>query len=148
MGQKCCVAEETETASSVTLLDVDDERRGGRVKKQKSAAEKGKSAVDALASAAQDTFEAILDKKDGKKLGIDVDHLSDKTGLLFAGSMEDWQGSGTSTTLSGKWNTDNPGREIHEGDVIREVNGETTPAAMLDRCKQDSKLVLRVKRKD
>ncbi|CAE8701608.1 unnamed protein product [Polarella glacialis] len=138
MGQKCCVAEETETASSVTLLDVDDERRGGRVKKQKSAAEKGKAVVDALASAAQDTFEAILDKKDGKKLGIDVDHLSDKTGLpvcrVYGG-------------LAGKWNTDNPGREIHEGDVIREVNGETTPAAMLDRCKQDSKLVLRVKRK-
>ncbi|CAE8607420.1 unnamed protein product [Polarella glacialis] len=85
----------------------------------------------------EDIFTVILDKGVVKKLGVNVDDAPDPRGLTV---VEITGG------LAEKWNSENPEQKIKVGDIICEVNGESQRAAMLDRCKEDDKLVVRVLR--
>lgn len=82
-------------------------------------------------------FTITLDRTDGKRLGIDVDH-QDGIQLL----IEEIEGG-----LVEEWNNEHPQEAVCEGDCIIDVNGitENVPQ-MLDECMKKGILKLKIRR--
>eukprot|EP00440_Ansanella_granifera_P009220 gb/GFBE01009989.1/.p1 GENE.gb/GFBE01009989.1/~~gb/GFBE01009989.1/.p1 ORF type:complete len:395 (+),score=108.55 gb/GFBE01009989.1/:1-1185(+) len=79
-------------------------------------------------------YKVTLSKKDGGKLGLDVDYMAERSVLPI---MQITGG------LSAKWNVDNPSMAMSPGDALIEVNGITNNVAlMLEKCKSEEVLEL------
>lgn len=83
-----------------------------------------------------DEFTITLDRTDGSKLGIDVDHR-DGTNLYI---------DSVSGGLVSEWNKQHPDREVKPGGLILEVNGVCGEVLkMVDECKRRRPLVVRIR---
>mmetsp|Transcript_17940 Transcript_17940/g.46447 ORF Transcript_17940/g.46447 Transcript_17940/m.46447 type:complete len:107 (+) Transcript_17940:64-384(+) len=93
------------------------------------------------ASADTDDFVIILDRgveEPPAKLGLDVNPHFDVTSLKV---------NKVCGGLAERWNGQNPELRIFPGDKVVEVNGVRGDALkLLERCKTDRRLVLRVRR--
>eukprot|EP00440_Ansanella_granifera_P004776 gb/GFBE01005181.1/.p1 GENE.gb/GFBE01005181.1/~~gb/GFBE01005181.1/.p1 ORF type:complete len:396 (+),score=107.78 gb/GFBE01005181.1/:1-1188(+) len=79
-------------------------------------------------------YKVTLSKKDGGKLGLDVDFMAERSVLPI---MKITGG------LSEQWNVDNPSKKMNPGDAIIEVNGLSgNVALMLEKCKSEEVLQL------
>mmetsp|Transcript_23534 Transcript_23534/g.54364 ORF Transcript_23534/g.54364 Transcript_23534/m.54364 type:complete len:170 (-) Transcript_23534:218-727(-) len=78
-----------------------------------------------------------IDKRQGQKLGIDVDHQDGAT-LLIEHINEG---------LVANWNKDYPGKEVKVGDRIVSVNGrEGEVLQLVGECQRDIELVMELRR--
>lgn len=84
-----------------------------------------------------DEFVVKLDKAVDKRLGMDVDHVNNERGLPICRITEG---------LAKTWNSQNPDKEVKVGDLILSVNGEGDIGWMLEKCKQDKVLEMRLRR--
>merc|ERR1719217_281649 len=82
-------------------------------------------------------FEVVLDRSQGERLGIDVDHQNGTMLLVEA----------ITGGLMAGWNYSNPDSEVLAGDLIVEVNGIRGNAwRLLNTCEQNKLLRMVVKR--
>lgn len=82
-------------------------------------------------------FKITVDKTQGTRLGVDVDHQDGQTLLIDA----------ITGGLVEKWNTENPGQAVKQGDRIVEVNGIRGDVLQLvDECKKNKVLEMMVRR--
>lgn len=82
-------------------------------------------------------FSITLDKSDGMKLGIDVDHQDGVTLLIEA----------VSGGLMEAWNNNHPDSRVRQGDRIVEVNAlRNDVLALVDECKKNQPLKMKIRR--
>mmetsp|Transcript_66468 Transcript_66468/g.188703 ORF Transcript_66468/g.188703 Transcript_66468/m.188703 type:complete len:147 (+) Transcript_66468:78-518(+) len=88
-------------------------------------------------SGRKDEYCIALDKTQGQRLGIDVDHQDGSTLLI------EYINGG----LVEAWNRDHPDRAVRQGDRIVEVNNiHDDVVQMVESCKQHTVLHMRVRR--
>mmetsp|Transcript_95808 Transcript_95808/g.228141 ORF Transcript_95808/g.228141 Transcript_95808/m.228141 type:complete len:398 (-) Transcript_95808:96-1289(-) len=101
----------------------------------------GKSALDVPTvsggnTAQERTYKVRLVKKEGQKLGLDVDYMAERSVLpilVISGGIAEM------------WNKQHPDKKMNTGDSITEVNGiKGNVALMLEKCKADQTLELTV----
>eukprot|EP00929_Paragymnodinium_shiwhaense_P051072 TRINITY_DN25712_c0_g1_i1.p1 TRINITY_DN25712_c0_g1~~TRINITY_DN25712_c0_g1_i1.p1 ORF type:complete len:188 (+),score=47.52 TRINITY_DN25712_c0_g1_i1:186-749(+) len=87
---------------------------------------------------AQGWYDIVLDKATNPKLGVDVDAYEENTTLPIIA---------ITGGLVGAWNQAYPQCEVREGDHIIEVNGgKGEVGALMDRCRQDDILRMKLRR--
>lgn len=80
------------------------------------------------------TYEVMLDKSTGGKLGLDVDYMAERRVLPVMS---------ITGGLAEQWNQANPHKQISKGDSLISVNGvKGDVAIMLERCKTEKVLQL------
>jgi len=85
-------------------------------------------------TAAGQQYTVFLDRATDDSLGIEVRHDTERDAIVI-----------TKVTggLAGRWNDENPGEQIRQGDCIMEVNGIQGPVqALLERCRVDEVLMV------
>mmetsp|Transcript_135980 Transcript_135980/g.378989 ORF Transcript_135980/g.378989 Transcript_135980/m.378989 type:complete len:143 (-) Transcript_135980:161-589(-) len=140
MGNNCCSNKDTDKFEAQEVT-----RKDGLPGMENSVAEMVANTAASPPSAAAAKpgegkgmeFEVVIDKTNGTRLGVDVDHQDGATLLIDA----------ITGGLAEKWNTDNADKALKQGDRIIEVNGiRGDVLALVDECKKNKILKMTVLR--
>jgi len=86
-------------------------------------------------SAEERIYKVVLNKTGGKKLGLAIDYVAERSVLPI------WED--ISEGLAAQWNADNPDKQMSKGDSILDVNGTSGDAAlMVNKCFNEEVLIL------
>jgi len=89
------------------------------------------------ANAKDDEYTITLNKTDGTKLGIDIDHQDGTTLLVEA----------VTGGLVEAWNTNNPDLKVSAGHRVFEVNGNRGDVLQLvEECKKSQQLIMKLRK--